>query len=564
MEELKVRLHWMMGLRVVVVTLLLGLSIAFQAAKGELVVFFYALIVFTYAITIAYVVALRALHTAEALTRFAYLQFGVDLVLETLVVARTGATESPFSVLYMVTVSLASLLLSRRGGIVTAAVSMALFGVVTGFQMQGFFEAEGWIARGRFTFAETLHTFSLHGLALLVVGILSGTLAEQLRRADQSLVETERGLSRLQAFHENIVQSISSGVFTADASGQITSFNRAAQDITGYPLETVLGRPWSEVFNWEQGDLFGTDPSLLVAPYRFETEGKRGDGSRLVMGMTLTPLTEQGVQTGLVGVFRDLTQIRELEDEMRRREWLATLGEMSAGMAHEIRNPLAALGGAMQMLRQDLSTDETTKRLIDIAIRETGRLESIIHAFLQYARPPALTMRECDLNAILREALDLIRHSRRADEKLEIVYVLHPGQLLAEVDPDQMKQVFWNLATNAFQAMRSGGQLTVSTRVRRLALGGARADVLEIAFEDTGEGITKEVRDKIFLPFFTTKPDGSGLGLPTVHRIVDLHGGWVRVESEEGKGARFVVCLPRNRDEGSRLRHEGREPWKRS
>ncbi|HEV8540492.1 MAG TPA: ATP-binding protein [Nitrospiraceae bacterium] len=563
MNELRSKLHWLMGLRVVVVTLLLGLSLAFQIAKGELVLTFSALIVFTYAITIGYALTLRYLASFEALTQFASFQIGVDLLLETFLVARTGAIESPFSILFVVTVTLASLILSRRGGLVTTGVSVILFGTVTNIQLHGLFGLEGWLPPSRLSVAETLHTFGLHGLAMVAVGLLSGTLAEQLRRADQTLIETEQGLTRLQAFHENVVQSISSGVFTTDAGGRITSFNPAAQEITGYALVEVYGRVWWEVFNWQQGDLFGGDPATMAVPYRFEGEGRRADGSRLVLGVTLSSLTEDRVQTGLVGVFKDLTQIRDLEEEMRRREWLATLGEMSAGMAHEIRNPLAALAGAMQMLRRDLPADETNARLMDIAIRETTRLDAIITEFLLYARPPALNLKESDLNVLLAETLDLVRHEAESRGNLEIVARPAKSAMTAQVDPDQIKQVFWNLATNAFDAMPAGGRLTILSGRRRIGAGGRSGDVIEITFQDTGEGIKKEALDKIFLPFYTTKDQGSGLGLAAVHRIVDLHGGWIRVESQEKKGSSFVVCLPVSADGAPRLWYEGREPWSR-
>ncbi|MGH7204626.1 MAG: two-component system sensor histidine kinase NtrB [Nitrospiraceae bacterium] len=565
MDELRARLYWLMGLRVVVVTLLLGLSITFQVAKDERVPTFYALIVFTYAVTIAYTVTLRYLTTPTALIRFAHFQIAVDLLLETVLIAMTGAIESPFAVLYIITVTLASLMLRRRVGLVTAALSAILFGLVANIQLYGLLQLGEWLPPSRLSVAETLYTFGVHGLAFVVVGFLSGELAEQLRLADQSLREKEQGFTRLQAFHENIVQSISSGVFTTDAEGRITSFNPAAQDATGYTLEQVQNRPWREVFNWQQGDPFGAGSVTLSVPHRFEAVGKRADGSRLVLGMTLSPLNEGGVQTGLVGVFKDLTQIRDMEEQMRRQEWLATIGEMSAGMAHEIRNPLGALAGAMQMLRKDLPHDETNTRLMNIAIREATRLDSIITEFLAYARPPALNLKDCDLNVVLADTLDLIQHeaqSRRKD--IEITTQPWASPLIAQVDQDQLKQVFWNLATNAFDAMPSGGWLTISTSCRKVGVRGQSGEVIEIAFQDTGEGIKKEHLGKIFLPFFTTKKEGSGLGLAAVHRIVDLHGGWVRVDSEEGKGARLVVCLPRSAEGGPRLWYEGREPWKRS
>jgi two-component system sensor histidine kinase PilS (NtrC family) len=248
---------------------------------------------------------------------------------------------------------------------------------------------------------------------------------------------------------------------------------------------------------------------------------------------------------------------------MRRRAWLATLGEMSAGMAHEIRNPLGALAGAMQMLRADVRGDDTSRRLMDIAIREAKRLDTIITEFLQYARPPALHLREHDLNKVLAEALDLIQHEARTRQHLTMSTSMTKEPLTAQVDQDQLKQVFWNLATNAFDAMPAGGRLAIATGLRRVDVMGRRTDVMEISFQDTGEGIPKHNFDKIFLPFFTTKKEGSGLGLAQVHRIVDLHGGWVKVDSEVGHGAKFVVCLPRSAEAGVRPWYEGRQPWKR-
>jgi len=563
MPQLKTRVHWLMGLRVVVVTLLLGLSLAFQATRGEHVPTFSALIVFTYAVTLAYAVVLRYLTTQQALTVFTWIQVAMDFVLETILVASTGGIESPFAVLYVITVTVASLVPRRRVGLVTGSACTLLFGFITAVQYSGLLQPSGWVASTKLSGAEALQTFGVYGLAFLVVGLLSGVLADQLRLADQSLREKEQGLTRLQVFHENIVRSISSGVFTTDEAGRITSFNPAAEEVTGSAFKEVQGRSWREVFDWHPNGPSEEQDQLTAVSARFEVECRRADGSRLVLGMTVSPLHEQGAQRGLVGVFKDLTQIRYLEEEMRRREWLANLGEMSAGMAHEIRNPLGALAGAMQMLRQDVGSDDTSQRLMDIAIREAKRLDNIITEFLQYARPPALNLREHDLNKVLADTLDLIQHEARSRNGMIIVPKPAAGTLTAQVDQDQLKQVFWNLAVNAFDAMADGGVLTITTGSRRVEVEGHRTDVIEIAFQDKGEGIPKQNFDKIFLPFFTTKKEGSGLGLAQVHRIVDLHGGWIKVESDVGNGARFVVCLPQSAETGVRLRHEGREPWKR-
>lgn len=554
-----------MGLRMALVTLMLGLSLAFQVVKGGRIDTFYALILATYLLTIPSVFLLRALTEPLALTIFFWVQVGIDFLLETVLVARTGGVESPFAVLYVMTVAVASLVPRRRVGLLAACFGIILFGLLTNLQLYGLVEGWGWMMPSRLAAPETFQTFGIYALALLVVGILGGTLADQLQQADQSLQEKEQGLSRLQVFHENIVRSISSGVFTADAAGCITSFNPAAEEATGYTIAQVAGRPWREIFNWHPDQ--ESDESLgdaLLTTTRFEVECTRADGNRLILGLTLSPLHGQGPQTGLVGVFKDLTQIRDLEEEMRRKDWLASLGEMSAGMAHEIRNPLGALAGAMQMLRRDATGDETNGRLMDIAIREATRLDNIITEFLQYARPPALNLAEHDLNKVLAETLDLVQHEARARSNIKIVTTLADETLAAQVDQDQLRQVFWNMATNAFDAMPEGGQLTIATSCRHIDVAGRKSDVIEIAFQDTGEGIPKQNLDKIFLPFFTTKKEGSGLGLAAVHRIVDLHGGWIKVDSRAGHGSRFVVCMPRSGAAGVRLWHEGRTPWKRS
>ena len=564
MGNIKARIYWLMGARVVVVTLLLGLSLTFHVPKDEQVETFYALIGITYLVTIPYVAILRKLARPEALVQFVWVQIAIDFVLETVLIARTGGIESPFAVLYIVSVTVASLVPRRRVGLLTASLCIILFGILTNVQLYGLADAWGWAWQSRLSAAESLQAFGVYGLAFLVVGFLSGELAEQLQRADRSLREKDQGLSRLRLFHENIVRSISSGVFTTDERGGITSFNPAAQEATGYSFDQVRNRDWREVFNCQAALEEGESGLGQLSDKRFEVECKQADGNRLVLGMTLAPLHEQGEETGLVGLFKDLTQIRDLEEEMRRKEWLASLGEMSAGMAHEIRNPLGALAGAMQMLRKDLQADETSQRLMDIAIREATRLDAIITEFLQYARPPALNLGEFDLNKVLAETLDLVQHEARTRSNITIETSFIDEALSGQVDQDQMKQVFWNLATNAFDAMPGGGRLSIATGSRKVDVAGRKADVIEISFQDTGGGISKKNLDKIFLPFFTTKSYGSGLGLAAVHRIVDLHGGWIKVESQEGRGTRFVVCVPRSADAGVRLWHEGREPWKRS
>ncbi len=562
METMKARLYWLMGLRVVVVTLLLGLSLGLQLTRGEREHMFYGLIAFAYGVTVPYLWVLSRLENDRWLAWLAYSQVALDLTLETLLVAKTGGIESPFVVLYVISVSLGSLVPGRNVAPIAGASALVLFGLVARLQVAGEATPE-WLLPARVPGEDAWGVWGLNGVAFLIVGLLSGALADQLRQADRTLHEKAEGLAQLQVFHQNVIQSISSGVFTTDESGRVTTFNRAALEIMGYDWDAVRGRDWRDLFNWHAPPAESRSDAAS-SPTRFEVECKRSDGARLVLGVTMAPLHERGVQTGMVGVFKDLTQLRDLEEEMRRKEWLAKLGEMSAGMAHEIRNPLGALAGAMQILRKEAAADEANRHLMDIAVREARRLDEIITAFLQYAKPPALNLAEADVNHLLSETLELIQHEARSRKRITLATRLWQGPLPAQVDANQMKQVFWNLATNAFDAMKKkGGRLTILTGQRRIDTREQSGEVVEIAFEDSGEGIAKEHLDKIFLPFFTTKQEGSGLGLAAVHRIVDQHGGWIRVESHPGTGSRFVVCLPQAAGAGPRLWHEGREPWKK-
>ena len=222
------------------VTLMLGLSLTFQVGKGGWVETFYALIIVTYILTIPSAILLRVFTSPAALTILFWAQVGIDFLLETVLVARTGGIESPFAVLYVMTVAVASLVPRRRVGLLTACFCIILFGLLTNIQLYGLIEGWGWLPPSRLTVPETFQTFGVYALALLVVGILGGTLAEQLQQADQSLREKGTGTDSPPSFHENIVHSISSGVFTADATGCITSFNPAAQEATGYTIAHVV------------------------------------------------------------------------------------------------------------------------------------------------------------------------------------------------------------------------------------------------------------------------------------------------------------------------------------
>jgi len=233
-----------------------------------------------------------------------------------------------------------------------------------------------------------------------------------------------------------------------------------------------------------------------------------------------------------------------MEEMVRRKQWLGRIGEMSAGMAHEIRNPLAALSGSMQVLRKDLQLSDANRLLLDLALRETERLNGIVSDFLQYARPRPLNLKQCDVNELVDNTLRMLEQTPEYGKTIRFVRRLAPENVTTMLDPDQIRQVCWNLGLNACQAMPAGGTLMVSTQRVHGLVGGEEGEVVEIVFEDTGEGILGEHLDKVFYPFFTTKEGGSGLGLSMVHRIMDEHRGSVHVDSVPAEGTCVRLMLP--------------------
>ncbi|HEV8242451.1 MAG TPA: ATP-binding protein [Nitrospirales bacterium] len=544
MEALRDKLKWLMGIRVAVVTLTLGVSIYLQIGKNaQSIPAYYSLIVATYLLTILYSLLINRI---RRLVPFAYFQIGVDILFESALVTITGGVESPFSLLYIISITAASAMLSRQGGLAAASMAGICYGAIVDVQYyRSIYEVLPSLSVLRKTdlpVPEVFYNLAINILGFIMVGYLSGTLAEKLKSTGERLAEKARDLTQLREFHRCILESIDSGVFTTDLEGRILSFNRKAEQLLGYAEAEVRGRSWAAVFAWPD---YARDQLLAATlPRRMEETGRRKDGNQLIVGMSLAPLHVHGAQTGMVGVFQDITPLRKMEEVVRRKQWLARIGEMSAGMAHEIRNPLAALSGSMQVLRKDLRTSNANRLLLDLALRETERLNEIVSDFLQYARPRPLNLKQCDVNELVDNTLRMLEQTPEYGKTIRFVRRLMPENVTTMLDPDQIRQVCWNLGLNACQAMPAGGTLMVSTQRVRGPVSGEEGEAVEIVFEDTGEGILREHLDKVFYPFFTTKERGVGLGLSMVHRIMDEHRGSVHVDSVPAEGTCVRLMLP--------------------
>jgi len=517
-------------LGVSVVLLALGPFVSPGLMPGENEILALALIV-----ALASSSALLLLGPPSQPRRLAWFICLLDTTLITAVVAATGGARSIFVFLYVLSVTAACVLLSRTRGLAIAAVSSVLYaGIVVGrtvLPLSIFFDAP------QETAALELVTMFLNAATLLVVAIVAGGLGERYRATRQELETQQKDLRDLQAFKDLVFQCVGTGLIALDREHRITAVNRAAEEIIGVAADQAIGRAWSTL-GGATAPLESIEVAISGSPRastRHETTLRRPDGTTVPVRMTFSALRSgDGERLGLIGACEDLSAIRALETRMRQADRLATVGRMAANIAHEIRNPLASLTGAIEVLTSPLTSEDARERLSQIVARESERLNHIIKNFLEYARPAPLSITTFDVAAAAEEVLLLLEH-RASPGSLKVIREFAPS-IPWPVDAQQFRQILWNLCLNAVEAMPEGGELRVAAAVR--------GDTLEIAVSDTGEGIGAGDLSHVFEPFFSTKPEGTGLGLALVHRIVQEHGGEIDVHSSPDLGTTFTLTLP--------------------
>ena len=531
------RLLWLIGLRVAIVTILLGAGVLAQVQARTTWVSdpFFFLLGITYALTVVYALTL---HRAARQRWLIDLQFGLDTCLISALVLMTGGVTSFFSSLYALPILAASAVQDRQAGILVGFLSSVLYvGVVLTQYADPLALADMSVIGIELPpISVALYTTGLGVFGFIAVAGLSGHLAERLRRADASLEQASTQLADLQAFNQHVIESLTSGLATTDPLGRILTFNPTAERITGWSAPEAVGRDISALL--QLPDDVGT--GWTEAPSRrceVEILYTHPSGSKREIAVTCAPLLTPSGQGGRLVVFDDVTERRHLERVSRLQQRLAAVGEMAAGIAHEIRNPLASMSGSIQILRHDLPLNAEQKRLMDIVLRESERLNDTIHAFLAYARPGRCEPQRLDLARVVSETALLLRHDSAFGEQHHLDVVVPSEPVWVEADENQMRQIIWNLATNALHAMPDGGCLALS-------VSGASEGGVVLRVSDDGVGIPSAEVDKVFQPFRGTFGKGTGLGLAIVHRVVSDHGGDVCVESTEGVGTTVEVQLP--------------------
>jgi two-component system, NtrC family, sensor histidine kinase PilS len=542
--ELRRRLAWLIGIRAVVGTVLLGGAIVAQiTAPGSFPVNpFFFLIALTYGMTIAYAATMRF---ADRHRWLIDLQLAGDALTVSAFIYFTGGITSFFSSLYVLPIVAASTVEFRRGGLLVATLSALMYG---GLVLAQYLAASGLLQHSLLA-AEAValpprsvaqYTVALNLFGFFAVALLSGSLAERLRSADVRLEQASTEIADLQAFNQHVIDSLPSGLATTDTAQRILTFNHAAETITGLSFRSVAGRPLTEmlqlpaqlVAEMEQG-LSGSGARRLE--WRYNTADGRGD---IDVGLSATHLETPGGRAGFLVTFQDVTDVKKLERDARIQQRLAAVGEMAAGIAHEIRNPLASMSGSIQILRQELPLSSEQEQLMDIVLRESERLNTTIRSFLAYARPQRFAIERLDVRRALNDTALLLRNSAELCEGHAIEVDVPASELWYEADEGQIRQIVWNLATNGLRAMPDGGRLRLVASVDPSSNG------VVITVQDEGIGIAAEELDGLFQPFHGSFTRGSGLGLAIVHRIVTDYRGEIQVSSRPGAGTTVSVRLP--------------------
>jgi two-component system sensor histidine kinase PilS (NtrC family) len=532
----------LIAVRVVVVTTLLMASLIFQYTAAESgrellpINYIYLITGMAYALTLVYIIIGQLLASREINLM---VQFAGDLLVETLLIYFTGGLDSPFSFLYLVSIITASMLLYRRGGLLTASGAVILYGALADVLYYEIIPVplKAWFTPTSWTSSRLYFNMATNFVGFYATALLASYVSEKLQKTSEELTANRQNLAELRALNQNVVESIPSGVITLSRDG-ITSFiNPAGLAILQTVLREIIGSHVADlgffsVEEWTDVRARLTDGSVV----RGERDLTFTNTSRRV-GFALTPLrTLDQKAAGYTLIFQDLTEMKKLEAEVRLKDRMAAVGELSAGIAHEIRNPLAAIAGSVQILRNSSSLSLQEQRLMSIVLKESERLNKSIAEFLRFVRPQERHPAAFDIAATLTETLELLANSPELRADHEILREIVPPSFLIVGDADQIRQVFWNLARNAVQAMQDGGRLTVRTFISDGAY--------NIVFADSGRGMTQADLQGLFQPFRTSFPSGTGLGMAISYRILQDHGGRIEVSSREGIGTAITVSLP--------------------
>lgn len=560
-KELLLRVKTIMVLRIVFLTGFVILVIAFErnSLQETPIVPLSAVLCAAYFLALASALFQRI---GMNLLSIAWFQVMGDLCVIGGIIFTTGGVESPLSFLFLFVIVASSVMLPRAACYLTASGASIIYGLLVDLEYFNVIQPIYFFPKSTVSFqgAYLFYTIAINIASFFSVAYLSSILDNRLRLIKDELQNKNIDFKKLQEFHRNVVQNMVNGLMTTDLEGRVTAVNIACESITGYSLSESIGKHCYQLLPMEEmSRLFTYKGDSISMPYHMEGECARKDGEAILISLKISHLLspeadlkknlEQQVE-GYICVFEDRTEIHKMEEKMKQSEQLAAVGKFSAGLAHEIRNPLASLSGSIQVLKETLVTDEDQQRLMNIVLKETERVNNIVTDFLSYAQPRKSKTTVIDLTQLLQDIVILMKNSNEYDPSINIQLVAPPDHIIIQSEEAQIKQMIWNLCINGIQAMDKSGNLTMTVRkvegYQHKKFQTDRRGVV-IIVEDQGRGISPEEQESIFDPFFTTREEGVGLGLPTVKQIVERFAGYIGVESELGRGTCFDIFLPQER-----------------
>lgn len=530
--------------RIAMATFLLAVFVFMQNYSPDFagrvsIPYFYGITLAIYILSLFYVVLSRI---SPNYRMQIYLQVTTDVFLITALIYVTGGVRSTYAVFYPLVIIYAVLYLGRNGGLIAASTASICYGLLIDLEFYRIIEPLAYPSMWEIpdTAGHVFYRIFVNILSFYLIAGLASFVVEKEKRTRALLAEKESAFNKLDLLYRSIIESVDAGILTVDMEGRIKSFNRAAEKITGWSLSEVENRRLDEVFaNWENIlENKGTYERQIQGQIEMTITAK--DGRRLVVGCLPSALRDRDDQKfGDILIFQDMTAAKQLEEVLERNRRLAFVGEMAAGLAHEIRSPLASISGAVQMLRRDGGFTATEARLMQLIMRSKDQLEGFIKDFLLLARPARGPQEVVGLMELMAEVVEAVRVTPDWNSAIKLEECFEPG-LAVRGNREELRQLAWNFILNAVQAMPTGGVLKLAARRRA----NGNQPGVEIIVEDTGAGISEGNGQSIFEPFFTTKERGTGLGLAIVMRIVNSYGGKLSFKSALGRGSAFQVWLP--------------------
>jgi two-component system sensor histidine kinase PilS (NtrC family) len=560
-EQTILKVPWLLLSRLFVFLLLLGIVVFFLKVPDLLFVPFLIYSLLTL-ISLA-IILLDLKRTYEFLFNFIIaLHILFEIVIEAGVIYHTGRVDSPFAVLFILTIISTSLVYHLGGSVIVASLSILSY-VFTILSQEGFSFSFFSLENLHYVNDVTFYKVFLYICAFYLVAFIGGYLAQRVKMKGEELWSASVELNRIRTDTDDVLKHVKSGLITVDTLGRIIYFNRAAEEILGYKEQEVKGKNYEDVFKKRMPQL----GEKFYQALRFSQVDSRdvlyitGANNRKVpLGISTSLLGDkEGEIRGVIAIFQDITGALKLEERIRTADRLAAVGELSAGIAHEIRNPLASISGSVEVLREELSLSGENQKLLELIIKETGRLNKILTEFLQYAKIGPAVFTKVELNHLVDEVIEIVKKNPALGQEISVKKQMASDSLYVLGEENQIKQILLNLLVNAVESMSEGsrfageektGEILVTNQslnqIDQYYFNGEEpedSDWVPIAITDQGKGMTEEQKDKIFSPFYSTKKSGTGLGLAIVQRLVNNLGGRIEFKSQLGRGSVFVVYL---------------------